>query len=106
MEGIGFSLFVYFHSFLITISIIQIEKSIDKVLKIRTRGHRMEGADKTMELRRPLFNHFYKSLNFRANEMTEGDHRNSQKHSVTHVSHICQFSPSNKYLKRFPLKYI
>ena len=45
-------LFVYFHSFLVTIS-IQIEKSIDGVLGIRTRGCRMVGVDKTMELWRP-----------------------------------------------------
>ena len=45
--------FVYFRSFLITIS-IQIEKSIDGVLGIRTRGRRMVGADETMELWRPL----------------------------------------------------
>ena len=48
-------LFVYFRSFLITIS-IQIEKSIDGVLGIRTWGCRMVGADKTTELwRHPLF---------------------------------------------------
>ena len=41
-------LFVYFRSFL-TIS-IQIEKSIDGVLGIWTRDHRMVGADETMEL--------------------------------------------------------
>ena len=45
-------LFVYFHSFLVTIS-IQIEKSIDGVLGIRTRGCRMVGADETTELWRP-----------------------------------------------------
>ena len=45
--------FVYFRSFLITISIIQIEKSVDGVLGIRTRGRRMVGADKTTELWRP-----------------------------------------------------
>ena len=51
-------LFVYFHSFLVTIS-IQIEKSIDGVLGIRTRGRRMVGADKTTELWRPLLNHCF-----------------------------------------------
>ena len=45
-------LFVYFRSFLVTIS-IQIEKSIDGVLGIRTRGRRMVGADETTELWRP-----------------------------------------------------
>ena len=45
-------LFVYICSFLITIS-IQIEKSIDGVLGIRTRGHRMVGADETTELWQP-----------------------------------------------------
>ena len=45
-------LFVYFCSFLVIIS-IQIEKSIDVVLGIRTRGHRMVGADETTELWRP-----------------------------------------------------
>ena len=44
--------FVYFRSFLITIS-IQIEKSVDGVLGIQTRGRRMVGADKTTELWRP-----------------------------------------------------
>ena len=43
------SLFVYFRSFLIIIS-IQIEKSIDGVLGIRTRGCNMVGADETTEL--------------------------------------------------------
>ena len=42
-----------FRYFLITISIIQIEKSLDGVLGIRTRGRRMVGADKTTELWRP-----------------------------------------------------
>ena len=42
----------YFRSFLVIIS-IQIEKSIDGVLGIRTRGHRMVGADETTELWRP-----------------------------------------------------
>ena len=45
-------LFVYFRSFLVTIS-IQIEKSIDDVLGIRTRGRRMVGVDETTELWRP-----------------------------------------------------
>ena len=43
-------LFVYFCYFLDTISIIQIEKSIDGVLGIQTWGRRMVGADKTTEL--------------------------------------------------------
>ena len=42
-------LFVYFHSFLVTIS-TQIEKSLDGVLGIRTRGRRMVGSDEYMEL--------------------------------------------------------
>ena len=42
-------LFVYFHYFLITISIIQIEKSVDGVLGIQTQGLRMVGADETTE---------------------------------------------------------
>ena len=46
-------LFVYFRYFLISISIIQIEKSIYGVLGIRTRGCRMVGIDKTTELWRP-----------------------------------------------------
>ena len=45
--------FVYFHYFLITISIIQMEKSLDGVLGIRTQGRRMLGADETTELWRP-----------------------------------------------------
>ena len=46
-------LFVYFCYFLITISITQIEKSVDGVLGIRTWGRRMVGADETTELWRP-----------------------------------------------------
>ena len=46
-------LFVYFRPFLITISIIQIEKSIDGMLGIQTRGLRMVGADETTKLWRP-----------------------------------------------------
>ena len=45
--------YVYFCPFLITISIKQIEKRVDGVLGIRTRGRRMVGADETMELWRP-----------------------------------------------------
>ena len=41
---------VYFCSFLVTI-----EKSINGVLRIRTRGCRMVGTDKTTELWRPPF---------------------------------------------------
>ena len=47
----GLFLFI-FCSFLITIS-IQIEKSVDGVLGIRTRGRRMVGTDETTELWRP-----------------------------------------------------
>ena len=47
-------LFVYFCYFLDTIS-IQIEKSVDGVLGIRTRGRRMVGADDTTELGWPLY---------------------------------------------------
>ena len=46
-------LFVYFRNFLDTISIIQIEKSVDGVVGIRTRGRRMIGTDETTELWRP-----------------------------------------------------
>ena len=46
------SVFVYFRPFLVTIS-IQIEKSVDGVLGIQTRGRRMVGADETTELRQP-----------------------------------------------------
>ena len=48
-------LFVYFCYFLDTISKIQIEKSIDGVLGIWTRGRRMVGADETIELWRPPY---------------------------------------------------
>ena len=46
-------LFVYSRHFLVTISVIQTEKSIDGMLGIRTRGRRMVGADVTTELWRP-----------------------------------------------------
>ena len=39
-------LFVYFRPFLVTISIILIEKIVVGVLGIRNRGHRIVGADK------------------------------------------------------------
>ena len=42
--------FVYFRPFLITISIIQIEKSVDVVFGIWNRGHEMVGTDETTEL--------------------------------------------------------
>ena len=48
--------FCLFLNFLITIS-IQIEKSIDGVLGIRTLGRRMVGADETTELWRLTTNH-------------------------------------------------
>ena len=46
-------LFVYFCPFLITISKIQIDKSLDGVLGIGTRGRKMVGAVETTELWRP-----------------------------------------------------
>ena len=44
------ALFVYFRPFLITISIMQIEESIDGGLGTRARGRRMVGANETTEL--------------------------------------------------------
>ena len=52
-------LFVYFRYFLDTISIIQIEKSVDRVLGIRTQVCRMVGTDETMELWRPPENYHF-----------------------------------------------
>ena len=46
-------LFVYFRPFLIAISIILIEKSIDGVLGIGTCGRRIVGTDEITELWRP-----------------------------------------------------
>ena len=46
-------LFVYFRPFLIKILTIQIEKSVDDVLGIRTGGCRLVVADETTELWRP-----------------------------------------------------
>ena len=43
-------LFVYFPPFLITITIIQIDKRVDGVLGIRTQGRNMVDADETLEL--------------------------------------------------------
>ena len=57
-------LFVYFRYFFITISIIQIEKSIDGVLGIRTRGRKMVGADETTELWRPHHFRCYSEIFF------------------------------------------
>ena len=58
--------FVYFRPFHIT-NQLQIEKSIDGVLGIRTRGHRMVGADETTELWRPPALHSY--LRFQQHEI-------------------------------------
>ena len=54
MLAMIFKKFVYFRYFLDTISIIQIEISVDGVLGIRTWGRRMVGADETTELWWPL----------------------------------------------------
>ena len=42
--------FVYFRLFLVTISIIQIEKSVDGLLGAQTHGRMIVGADDTTEL--------------------------------------------------------
>ena len=57
--GTSQPLSVYFRPFLvpITISIIQIEKSIDGVLGILTWGPKMVGANETTELWRPPYYH-------------------------------------------------
>ena len=46
-------LFCLFSPFLFTITILQIEKSLDGVLGIRTYDHRMVGADETTEQWQP-----------------------------------------------------
>ena len=48
-------LFVYFRPFAITISRIQIEKSVDSVLGIQTHGRKMVGADDTKEIWLPWY---------------------------------------------------
>ena len=56
---------VYFHPFQITITIIQIEKSEDSVLGIRTHGRIFVGADKTTELwKLPCKNQHFKGRGF------------------------------------------
>ena len=55
--------FCLFFSFLVTISIKQIEKSVDGVLGIQTRGRMMVGTNETMELWRPQESHYLKSIN-------------------------------------------
>ena len=55
--------FCLFFSFLVTISIKQIEKSVDCVLGIQTRGRMMVGTNETMELWRPQESHYLKSIN-------------------------------------------
>ena len=47
---------VYFRPFLVTVSIIQIEKSLDGVLGIQTWGCRIVGADKFLFLIKALLN--------------------------------------------------
>ena len=60
--GQSWPLFVYFCPFFNTTSIIQIEKSVDGVLGIRTRGCRIVGARETMELWRPPIIGFNKRI--------------------------------------------
>ena len=59
-------LFVYFRPFHIT-NHLQIEKSLDGVLGIPTRGRRMEGTDETTELWRPpkLFASYFIFISWR-----------------------------------------
>ena len=52
-------LLVYFRPFLVTIWKIRIEKSLEGVLGIQTRGHRMVGTYKTTELWWPPWNFFF-----------------------------------------------
>ena len=69
------SSFVYFRPFLITISIIQIEKSVDGVLGIWACSSRMVGADKTTELCRPPCNGLFNLLKiFRERDIMKGDY--------------------------------
>ena len=57
-------IFVYFCHLIITISIIQIEKSVDGVLGIQTRSCGMLGADNTMVQWRPTnFQYSLEQLN-------------------------------------------
>ena len=86
-------LFVYFRPFLITISIIQIEKSIDGVLGIWTRGCRMVGADKTTELwRHPQHCLLYDSNhNFFIN--------------LPHLSRLLSFNTTNPFPASFSSFY-
>ena len=62
-------LFVYFRPSNITFQ-IQIEKSVDVVLGIRTRGRRMVGPVESTELRLPsIIQHmFFKSVDFKFNK--------------------------------------
>ena len=57
-------LFFYFRPFLITISLIKIEKSIRWCAGIQTLGHRMVGTDETLELWRLVLktNSIYKNI--------------------------------------------
>ena len=50
LKKIKWASFVYLRYFLETISIVQIEKSVDGVLGIQTQDRRMVGADETTEL--------------------------------------------------------
>ena len=79
-------LFVYFRSF-ITIS-IQIEKSIDGVLGIQTRGRRMVGADETTELWRPPMSLLFTIHKFATEEYIEKLHfRHVMKCTWRYFSH-------------------
>ena len=53
-KGQSRPLVCFFRPFLVTISIIEIEKSLDGVLGIQTWGRRMVVTDETTELWRPL----------------------------------------------------
>ena len=57
-------LFVYFRPFLVAISVIQSEKSIDGVLGIRTLGPRMVAKEETTQLWWPSLEQFFSDCLF------------------------------------------
>ena len=85
--------FVYFRPYHIT-NQLQIEKSVDGVLEIRTQGRRMVGTDETTELWRPPL---------LSNVMANLDAPMLLSNVRTHVSHSSH--PSNVPNKGYSLEW-
>ena len=89
--------FVYFRNFLITISIVQIEKSIDSVLGIRTWDRGIVGADETTELWWPRMTFFANNL-FSLHWGCQGQYKTFINFTDTRLRNDKRIRLSKKYL--------